>query len=182
MSKYNLIFFGMEPSIDNLTFLDYPEPTGHAITVFFTGCEMGCKNCHNPQLQKKGKVFSSLYYDEFISKLREVIRRVATNRVVLMGGDPLDPQNREFTKYLVEQNCSDIRFCVYTGYDWLLAKNWTKGARYVKCGNYREDLKQISEKTGEYMQFSSSNQELYKQFLGDEYMKISNNGRVEFND
>ena len=182
MSKQNLVFYGMTPSIDHITFLDYPEPTGHAVTVYFTGCSNGCYNCHNPQLQQTGKVYNQLYYDEFLARLKEVLRRASTKKVVLMGGDPLFEQNREFTKYLIEQNCKDILFCVYTGYDWLEAKNWTKGAEYIKTGRYEEAHKQTSEKTSDYMQFASSNQELYKQFVGDEYMKISNNGRVNFND
>lgn len=182
MSKQNLIFYGFKPSIDNITFLDYPEPTGHAVTIYFTGCGMNCRNCQNPQLQRKGKVQDQLYYDEFVLLLKEVARRACTKKIVLMGGDPLDPQNREFTQYLLNDKGNEFSFCVYTGYSWLEAKGWTKGAKYVKAGNFREDLHQISEKTADHMQFASSNQELYKQFLGDEYMKISNNGRVNFND
>ena len=181
MGKYKPIFYGMKPSIDNITFLDYPEPSGHAVSVYFTGCSMKCPNCQNPQLQKRGKVYEQYYYDEFVTLLKEVLKRACTNRVVLLGGDPLDIQNRDFTQYLIHNN-SEIRFCVYTGFDWELAKGWTQGARYVKTGRYIEDLSQVSEKTGEYMQFASSNQELYKHFIGDEYMKISTNGRVYFND
>lgn len=179
--EYNLVYYGMKPSIDNVTFLDYPEPVGHAVSVFFTGCSMNCKDCQNPQLQEEGKVYEALYYDEFILMLREVLKRASTRKVVLMGGDPLHEQNREFTKYLIEQN-KDLCFCVYTGYNWDIAKRWVIGARYVKCGGYKPELKQKSEKTETYMQFASSNQELYKQFLGEEYMKISNNGRVCFYD
>ena len=181
MSELNLIFYGITPSAENITFLDYPEPYGHAVSVYFTGCSMKCPNCQNPQLQKRGKVYNQYYYDEFISLLKEVLKRACTNKVVLLGGDPLDVQNRDFTQYLIHKN-PDISFCVYTGFDWKIARGWTQGARYVKTGGYMEELKQKSEKTGEYMQFASSNQELYKQFIGDEYMKISNNGRVYFND
>lgn len=181
MSKLNLLYYGLKPSIDNVTFLDYPEPTGHAVSIFFTGCSLNCKDCQNPLLQKRGKVYEQYYYDEFVAQLREVLQRASTDKVVLMGGDPLYIQNREFTRYLINKE-KDLKFCVYTGFDWELAKRWTSGARYIKCGRYMEELKQKSEKTGDYMQFASSNQELYKQFIGDEYMKISNNGRVNFND
>ena len=182
MNKLQCFFFGMKPSVDSITFLDYPEPTGHAVGVYFTGCSMKCEDCQNPQLQKKGKVYEKMYYDDFISLLKEVLGRAYTNKVVLLGGDPIDLQNREFTRYLIEQNCKEIDFCVYTGYDWNQTKRWINGAKYVKCGRFDNSLLQKSEKTEHYMQFASSNQELYKKMTGDEYMKISNNGRVDFND
>lgn len=181
MNKDDLIFYGMKPSVDNITFLDYPMPTGHAVTVYFTGCSNGCPNCHNPHLQKSGKVYDQMTYDEFVSELHDVLRRARTDRVVLMGGDPLFEQNREFTKYLIENN-NGILFCVYTGYDWDYASEWAYGAVFIKCGPYREDLKQESCKTDSYMQFSSKNQELYTLDFDSSYVKVSYNGRVSFND
>ena len=178
MSRTFLRFYGISPSVDNITFLDYPEPTGHAVTVFFTGCGMKCKGCQNPRLRERGKVEDCLFYDEFVDRLREVLHRARTNRVVLMGGDPIDIQNREFTCQLI-QDLTEIKFCVYTGHDIDLAKRWAKGAVYIKSGVYDETLKQKSEKTETYMQFASSNQSLYK-LVGEDYKNISKDGRIEF--
>lgn len=180
MSRTLLRFFGISPSVDNITFLDYPEPTGHAVTVFFTGCGFRCKNCQNQRLRERGKVEDCLFFDEFVDRLEEVLHRARTNKVVLMGGDPIDIQNREFTYELIQNLKDSIDFCVYTGHDISFAKRWVKGARYIKSGTYEEDLKQKSEKTETYMQFASSNQSLYRLTEDGIYEDISKDGRIEF--
>lgn len=174
-------FYGYCPSIDNLTFLDYPEKGGHALTIFFSGCDWNCRGCQNKQLQDLGVVKDCIPYSEFVSILKETCLRLRTNNVVLMGGDPLHPQNREFTKKLIDELKDEYNFCVYTGYIIAYAVPWAFGAKYIKTNGYDERLSQKSEKTSEYFQLASSNQQVFK-FTNNKYEEISKNGRIYFND
>lgn len=179
-----IYFYGMKPSVASISFIDYPSPYGHSVGVYFTGCHHMCKGCQNPELQEHGQIYEKLTLEEFISLLKEVAHKARTNKVVLLGGDPLDPQNREFTKSLIESLSGEFDFCVYTGNRPSEEDmGYAYGARFIKFGVYKEDLKQDSVKTGDYMQFASSNQELYR--MNEEthsYDKVTENGRYYFNE
>ena len=177
----DLYFYGITPTIDNITFLDYPEPVGHALSIFFTGCEHHCSECQNPELQKHGLVKDKIPFLSFVTLFKELLTRLRTNKCVLLGGDPLDNQNKEFTKALIE-HYPEVDFCVYTGYSLnSLTEPYVRQAKYVKTGVYDLHLKQKSEKTGSYFSLASSNQKLYKR-EGNKFILISKNGRADYAD
>jgi len=167
-------FYGKKPSINNHSFLDYPSQCD-CLTIFFSGCEHNCKNCQNKELQLVGKVYDEMEYDDFVASLKEVASRVRTNKIVLQGGDPLHRQNRSFTKRLIHDLHKEYDFCVYTGYEFKSIKKYVSESLYVKCGKFREDLFILSEKTDDYFQLASTNQEIYKN-----NKLISNRGRIYF--
>jgi len=172
----NLIFYGKEPSINNVSFLDYPSKDGSCLTIFFTGCEHACPECHNLELQKTGKVYQTMKMEEFITSIITICKRLRTNKVVFQGGDPLHPQNRNFTYCaLNELEVLGYNTCVYTGYEYSIIKDFVKAAIFVKCGKFNKALFINPEKTDDYIQFASSNQTLYK-------LKklVSKNGRFNF--
>ena len=167
-------YYGLEPSINNHSFIDYPSEDD-CLTIFFTGCEHNCKNCQNKELQKTGKVYVELEFDEFVERMTKIASRLRTKKIVLQGGDPLHPQNKEFTKMLLENYSYRFDFCVYTGYEYEKIKDFVKYAKFTKCGKFDEAKFITPEKTDEYFQLASSNQKIYKDGI-----LVSKNGRIDF--
>lgn len=177
MSTKKLIFYGKRPSIADVSFLDFPSKEGFALTIFFSGCEHNCRNCQNPELQKIGKIYDEIEFEEFYSTLLQVANRLKTRKIVFQGGDPLFRQNnlvlKEVLRRLKEENYST---CIYTGYDYTEeVKESTKLADFVKCGKFREDLSIPSIKTEEFLQLASTNQAIYHH-----ERLVTENGRYYF--
>lgn len=159
------------------TFIDYPDNESLAVIAFFSGCEHNCKGCQSPELQKHldfGKpithVLSEIFQELYVNK---------TDKLVLSGGDPLHPYNFETTKHICSwlKKVHDVNICIYTGYDFNYIQNLNfRTFDFIKGGKYEENLKQVSEKTNDYIQFASSNQ-----FLIDTNMNtLSKQGRYYF--
>lgn len=82
-------------SITPFTFQDYPENT--ACILWFSGCNMSCSYCHNPELVK-GEL-RKLPFEQVASFLES--RKGLLEGVVLSGGEcTLSPQLPEFAVYL----------------------------------------------------------------------------------
>lgn len=161
------------------TWLDYPDNNSVALSVFIMGCNHKCKGCSNPE-------FSDLNYqnavdmelDDFIKTLKEDLNRNRTNKVALLGGDPLHPSNILFIKEFLDRTVSIIDTCIYTGYNIdYVKKNNVRNFKFIKCGVYKKDLSQSSEKTDNYIQFASKNQELFD----SNFKLLTKNGRFYFN-
>jgi len=142
------------------TFLDYPDKESHALIVYFSGCDLSCKGCHNIEMkdyQEKKLTPPKLYQ----TLLKESKRQGNTNKLVLSGGDPLGENNIHYTETLLSLN-TFFKVCIYTGQDKIpqsikdLSNKWT----FIKIGCYNEDLKQEALKTEEFMQLASSNQKI----------------------
>jgi organic radical activating enzyme len=162
----------------DVNFIDYPDDDSFSTIVFFMGCEHNCKNCHNEcfrdfKNQKNTKLIS---FEEFKEQIKIAMQKNNSDSLILSGGDPLYKKNIEFVKmFLTETNYNT---CIYTGHDIEYVKrNNIKNFKYIKIGNYSELQKQKSEKTNDYIQFSSCNQELYD----NNYEKLSKFGRFNFN-
>ena len=170
------VFYGKLPTIQDTSFLDYPSKDGLCLTIMFTGCEHNCYECHNRDLQGLGDVYGSLSMEGLLNIIDEITKRLKTNKIVLQGGDPLHPQNREFTyKLLNRLHVHGYTTCVYTGYEYEEIKDFVKSAKYVKCGKFDKSRFIASEKTDAYFQLSSTNQKLYMQGR-----LVSTNGRYTF--
>ena len=162
------------------TFLDYPDDESLAIIVCMIGCDNMCKGCQNPELKdyNYSKGVSEYTEEEFVSTLKKFSLKFKTNKVVLSGGDPLSCFNINATKRILELCGTEFDFCIYTGHNINYVKdNKVSGFKYVKCGYFDISNLQKSEKTDDYIQFASSNQELYD----SDYNKLSKNGRYYFN-
>jgi len=169
------------------SFLDYPDPSESCITINTVGCEHKCFNCSNPVLQNpdyegtednKAIVFEAKYVHHLTANIKTNLPRYNTNNVSIVGGDPLHPNNIQAVKKLLEQlKLLNINTIVYTGYciDYCKENN-IKDFTFLKTGRYIDSLKMMSEKTDEYFQLASANQELY----GSEYKLLSYNGRYWF--
>lgn len=151
------------------TYQDYPEADAHAIVVNFMGCEHACPGCHNPDLQDG---YSSEYIskaDPLLDALFDMTTRHNTNKVVLQGGDPFFPFNREYIPYLLL--VTPYEYCIYTGYSieevdrWIGRHRGSRQLRYLKCGKYVQELAQPSGKTDMEFRLASTNQVLYDGFF-----------------
>ncbi|MFA5420013.1 MAG: 4Fe-4S cluster-binding domain-containing protein, partial [Bacteroidales bacterium] len=100
-------------------FVDFPDNKNNAIGLFFAGCSHYCLGCHNPELQhpENGNIFVNNVMD-VMNRFLDFSKRFETKCVVLSGGDPLHPENREFVKQLtVELDMENFKVAIYTGYE-----------------------------------------------------------------
>jgi organic radical activating enzyme len=172
------------------TWIDYPDNESLAIILYVMGCGNGCKGCHNPEFsyyhnRKNTRLFSYFHLaDMLVTKCIQL----KTNKIVISGGDCLSLLNFEDTKNLLStikfisseiyyKYTLNINICIYTGYTIESVKLLNiKNFNFIKCGCYKEELKQESIKTDNYIQFASSNQKLYD----CNYKLLSENGRYYF--
>ena len=146
------------------TFLDYPSPDDIAVVVIMSGCPHHCPGCQNPLLQQEHDPFDLDFQNEIIEHIKDQCKRNETNKIVLSGGDCLDPCNRDLTAYICFILGSTHDICIYTGYSYEEVKNMQiKGYKYVKCGKFDKDHTQVSEKTDEYIQFVNKTQNLFNE-------------------
>ena len=157
------------------SFLDYPCPESSCISIYFIGCEHNCSGCSNPQFQDinyKDRNTAIIGADYLLNFLK----RYHTKNITLLGGDCCHPKNIDFTKELLIKN-KEFNICIYTGYSIdYIKQNDVKGFKFIKCGKYISSLKQISEKTDDYMTFASTNQILYD----SNYNPLSIDGQYKF--
>lgn len=163
------------------SFLDYPDNSSISMGLFFTGCWGYCDNCQNKELQNPNyKINTKLFtIDELLIKIFSNAKRFQTNKISLMGGDPLFDSNIEFTKILLKilYETTNFKTCLYTGQSLdFVKKNNIDYFTYLKCGWYDRSKGVLSEKTDEYFQLASTNQELYD----SEFNLLSENGRYYF--
>lgn len=146
------------------TWMDYPDNHSQALLVYTIGCNHNCSECHNPELQKVD--YSENVIEISDSKtlyeiIKESSKKERTNKIVFSGGDPIHYNNLEVIRdFLLTKKDFDI--CLYTGHNVKKVKEiGIKNFSFLKCGKYKKNKKQKSEKTDEKISFSSSNQKLY---------------------
>jgi len=161
-----------------ITWLDYPDNESLAVIVYFLGCENNCVNCHNPTFKypdnpkARNVTIKQLYNDLF-----EFCKKHQTYKIIFTGGDPCSSYNIDFVRRFVSSYGNIFNICIYTGYDIAeVKKKEIKGFTYIKTGPYKEELKQESLKTDDYIQLASTNQEFYNK----NYSLKSRNGRMNF--
>lgn len=162
------------------TFLDYPDNESEAILIFMMGCSHWCKNCQNPEFKNKDYDIGTKKFEvkELLMEIESLSKRINSNKVVLTGGDPIYEKNIDDIRKLLKLGKSKYDFMIYTGHRInFIKKKCIDGFKFIKCGTYIEDKKQVSEKTDEYIKFASSNQILYDA----NFFQISENGIYYFN-
>jgi organic radical activating enzyme len=160
------------------TFLDYPDNKSNAVIIYFLGCELHCINCHNQLFQirdneKAKEVTIKQFYDDLFS----ACDRNRTSKVVFSGGDSLSPLNRDFTREFLNKYGNVFDIFIYTGYRVEQVKMLNiKGFKFIKTGQYDENLKQESNQSDNFMKLASSNQEIYN----ENYSLLTRNGVLNF--
>ena len=169
-----MIFVGSD-----ITFIDYPTVDDWAVIFYFAGCCNNCSNCQNRELQNPDYKGGMIIQDEegLYNLVKEICKKQDTTKIVLSGGDPLYPANREIVKNFHNKYGSLYDICIYTGYSIDDVKEFgIQNFKFIKCGRYDETHKQISEKTEDHIQLASTNQNFYNA----KYEKLSQNGILKF--
>lgn len=169
-----MIFVGSD-----LTFIDYPTADDWAVIFYFAGCCNNCSNCQNRELQNPDYKGGIIIQDEegLYNLVKEICKKQDTTKIVLSGGDPLYPANREIVKNFLNKYGSLYDICIYTGYSIDDVKEFgIQNFKFIKCGRYDETRKQISEKTEDHIQLASTNQNFYNA----KYEQLSQNGILKF--
>ena len=144
------------------TFLEYPDNSSIASIFYFSGCDRNCDGCQNTSL----KEYTPLDEKEVLSGIVNYSKRLKTNKVVLCGGDPLYKKNLDLTRKILYNLGKDFDICIYTGalIDEVKKLNLS-GFKFIKGGVFDKTKFIGSKKTDDYIQFATSNQELYNEFL-----------------
>jgi organic radical activating enzyme len=158
MTKFANIVLPFEHS-----FIDYPSPDGLCISIYFTGCDFSCTGCQNKELQNVNYFGSEkINIKHLINLINIDSKRWKTDKICLLGGDPLAKCNRNFTRTLLNKIGKDYNFCIYTGYSYDKTLSFDiNNFTLLKTGQYKEELKQQSIKTDSHFNLASTNQELY---------------------
>lgn len=160
------------------TFLDYPSPDDIAVVVIMSGCEHNCIGCQNPALQQLHNNWKSKQIETFVEEIHNICKRNDTNKIVLSGGDPLHPCNRDLSSAICNILGATHDICIYTGYTDSEVKTMNlRGFKYIKCGTFDCTHLQKSEKTDSYIQFVNSSQNLFD----SDFKQVSKDGRFYFN-
>lgn len=110
-----------------------------AYVVWFQGCSYACKGCQNPHTWKlkSGQPLTKAKLDEILAEIPEGFA------LTLLGGDPLEQQNLDATKYLInnfkaKNPHSDV--LIWTGRNYPVAKGLlgssVKNVDFIKCGEF----------------------------------------------
>ena len=164
------------------SFIDYPDDCSLCLSIYFLGCDHHCVDCSNPKLQNKENLNDTSFrrtfkIGEFVQTIKNECYTSKVDKLTFLGGDCLHPDNINNTKRLLVNLKNHVDICIYTGYEIEYVKeNEVEGFTFLKTGRYLEEYKQESIKTDEYLQFASSNQQLYD----SDYTLLSQDGRYYF--
>ena len=137
-----------------------------SVTIWFTGCEHNCKDCHNKQLQQQCKGL-------ILNEIKEILeqRKDLISWIVLMGGDPLYSNNIYQTKILIEiAKELEYKIMIYTGYEYNEIEKLD--VDYIKTGRY------IKNKYNKDYHFYSTNQKIYNKEGQCVYYYDENNNKI----
>ena len=174
------------------TFLDFPDDESLAVIVFFYECSHSCPNCQNKELQTIPKDGINLDIEEVVKMIIDRCKRSSTNKIVLSGGDPFAHPNN-IIKLIDYLEARGYVICTYTGYaidainkfynayESSHKENVHKSS-YLKCGLYKEDLRDFSSgKFNDKFVLASTNQAFYK-LINNRYEQISKGHTLYFNE
>lgn len=106
--------------------LDISNGEGNRVSVFFSGCNFHCKNCHNEIAWdfKKGEPFN----EKMLNKILLLCDREEIKGLSILGGEPLDNYNVSAVRWLcIEFNkrFPNKDIWLWTGYTWEELMNGT---------------------------------------------------------
>lgn len=103
----------------NITKDDMLNGDGLRAVLWLSGCEHGCKGCHNPITWD---IDGGIEFDNTArNELFDLLEKDYISGVTLSGGDPLHPKNIQGVSELVseiKETFPDKTIWLYTGYQW----------------------------------------------------------------
>lgn len=127
-------------------------PGENSICIYISGCQLKCKNCHYPDLQKPnyGGMLSK-YYEDIISLYYE-----QATCVCFLGEGPGDESaRRELIKYSRFAKSKGLRTCLYSGRD-IQPEDWMRNFDYIKVGSYKEEYGPLDSTTTNQRMFRNT--------------------------
>ncbi|MFC1842330.1 4Fe-4S cluster-binding domain-containing protein [Candidatus Dependentiae bacterium] len=120
------------------SFIDIPDKI--ATAIYFSGCSLRCKDCHNREIWEKesGTLMTD---DELVKKISELNN--LSEYVVFLGGEPTD--QLDFLVHMCKTVKQEINkpIAMYTGREFeILPDELLENICMVVCGPYRKDLHQ----------------------------------------
>ena len=98
--------------------LDIANGPGIRVSLFVSGCRRRCKECFNAE------AWDFNYGQEFtwdtLHELESLVNNEHVAGLSILGGDPLEPENREWIETLcayIKYNCGKTIW-LWTGYSW----------------------------------------------------------------
>lgn len=97
--------------------MDISNGEGCGVALFVQGCDRHCYNCFNPETWdfNDGKEWNNDIQNRFL----QLVDRQFIQRISILGGEPLAPQNVCDVFYLIQEikeRYPDKRIWLYTGY------------------------------------------------------------------
>lgn len=116
------------------SFIDVPDHI--ATSIYFSGCSLRCKGCHNKAYwdKKSGTLMSD-------DQIMEKVQNPLTDYVAFLGGEPTD--QLPFLLHLCNRikNKTDKKIALYSGREFEeLPPTLLIYPSFIVCGPYRQDL------------------------------------------
>lgn len=86
MEKYN-IYYG------NIKYCNASDGPGVRVSIYFSGCTVHCKGCHNPETWDFK--YGNLFTEHVLDKVIEAVKQPFYSGLSIAGGEPLELKNRE---------------------------------------------------------------------------------------
>lgn len=140
--------------------MDISNGYGIGVSIFFSGCDWGCKDCFNSELwdYNYGKEFNQ----ETIKTIRILMNKPYITRLSVLGGDGLMPKNISATLELIsiiKDLYPEKQVWIWTGYlfENIPNKEILKYADFIIDGQFEYEKKDLTLKFR-----GSSNQRIWK--------------------
>lgn len=99
--------------------IDIANGPGVRVSLFVSGCRNRCKGCFNPETWDFN--YGQEFTWETLHELEELLNNPNIEGLNILGGDPFEPENREWVETLcayIKHNCPGKSIWVWTGYLW----------------------------------------------------------------
>ena len=121
--------------------MDISNGEGIGVSLFVQGCDFHCKNCFNSETWEfsKGQEWNDKTKNQFL----KLIETPFIQRVSILGGEPLHPQNVQNVLKIVDEirvSYPAKNIWLYTGYTW--EEIWIKDN--IKTGDKVKDMREKS--------------------------------------
>ena len=119
--------------------MDISNGDGIGVSIFVQGCDFHCKNCFNSETWEfsKGQEWNDKTKNQFL----KLIETPFIQRVSILGGEPLHPQNVQNVLKIVDEirvSYPAKNIWLYTGYTW--EEIWIKDN--IKTGDKIKDMRE----------------------------------------
>lgn len=125
---------------------DIANGPGWRVSLFVSGCRRRCKGCFNQEAWDFN--YGQEFTWETLHELEKLVKNPNVNGLSILGGDPFEPENREWVETLcayVKHNCVGKDIWVWTGYSYedLCELPVMKYIDVLVDGKFEQDLKDL---------------------------------------